>query len=86
MLLSNSSWFAAVRECFTEAIREYLLRIEYGSDGYAKLIRVPAYRETEVVVDPSRSFGAPIFERGGSRVDDVLLRFWTGESLDESLR
>lgn len=68
---------------FAEAIQEYLRRIEYASDGYAKLIRVPAYQQAEVVADPTRSFGAPIFERGGSRVDDVLQRFWAGESLDE---
>ena len=68
---------------FVEAIQEYLRRIEYASDGYAKLIRVPAYQQAEVVADPTRSFGAPIFERGGSRVDDVLQRFWAGESLDE---
>ena len=36
-----------------------------------------------VVVDPARSFGAPIFERGGARVSDVLDRFWAGESLAE---
>lgn len=68
---------------FTEAIQEYLRRIEYGPDGYANLIHVPAYREAAVVVDPTRSFGAPIFERGGSRVDDVLQRFWAGETLVE---
>ena len=68
---------------FAEAIQEYLRGIRYGADGYAKLIRVPAYQQAEVVADPTRSFGAPIFERGGSRVDDVLQRFWAGESLDE---
>ena len=68
---------------FTEAIQEYLRRIEYGVDGYANLIHVPVYSQAEVVVDPTRSFGAPIFERGGSRIDDVLQRFWAGESLDE---
>jgi uncharacterized protein (DUF433 family) len=68
---------------FSDVIQEYLRGIRYGTDGYAKLIRVPAYQQAEVVADPTRSFGAPIFERGGSRVDDVLQRFWAGESLDE---
>jgi len=68
---------------FTEIIQEYLRRIEYASDGYAELIHVPAYEHAEVVVDPKRAFGAPIFERGGARIDDVLHRFWAGESLDE---
>lgn len=71
---------------FSEAIQQYLQRIEYGPDGYARLIHVPIYQQAEVVVDPTRSFGAPIFERGGARVDDVLQRFWSGESLDELSR
>jgi uncharacterized protein (DUF433 family) len=29
------------------------------------------------------AFGAPIFERGGAKVDDVLERFWAGESLSD---
>ena len=36
-----------------------------------------------MVADPFRSFGSPIFERGGARVDDVLHRFWAGDSLEE---
>lgn len=68
---------------FAEVVDAYLRRIEYGDDGYASLIHVPAYDEAEVVVDPARAFGAQIFERGGSRVDDVLDRFWAGESLEE---
>lgn len=68
---------------FAEVIEAYLRRIEYGDDGYASLIHVPAYERAQVVADPTRAFGAPIFERGGARVDDVLQRFWVGESLDE---
>jgi uncharacterized protein (DUF433 family) len=61
----------------------YLQRIQYGSDGYPELIRVAGYRHAEVVVDPTRSFGAPIFQRGGARVSDVLERFWADESMEE---
>ena len=68
---------------FVEAISEYLRKIEYAADGYAALIHLPAYRTAEVVADPRRSFGAPILERGGARVEDVLERFWAGESLQE---
>jgi uncharacterized protein (DUF433 family) len=68
---------------FADVVYDYLRRIEYGADGYASLIHLPAYDHAEVVADPTRSFGAPIFERGGARVDDVLQRFWAGESLDE---
>ena len=68
---------------FTDVITDYLRRIHYGDDGYPILIRVPAYSGAEVVVDPHRAFGSPIFKRGGARVDDVLERFWAGESIDE---
>ena len=38
---------------------------------------------SEVVCDPTRSFGRPISVRGGTRVDDVISRFQTGESIEE---
>ena len=68
---------------FVEVVTKYLQRIEYGSDGYATVIHVPAYDRADVIADPTRSFGSPIFERGGARVSDVLDRFWAGESLSE---
>lgn len=66
---------------FTDVISSYLRKIEYAPDGYAELIHLPAYRTAEVVADPSRSFGAPVLERGGARIEDILERFWTGESI-----
>ena len=33
--------------------------------------------------DHPRAFGAPIFERGGAKVDDVLGRFWSGELIED---
>ncbi len=68
---------------FTEAVRQYLVNIEYGPDQYASLIRLPSYVHAEVVADPLRSFGHPILERGGARVADILDRFWAGDSLAE---
>lgn len=68
---------------FTEAVLDVLQRIEYASDGYAIRVTAPAFAKAEVIVDPERSFGSPIFVRGGCRVDDVLHRFWAGESLGD---
>jgi uncharacterized protein (DUF433 family) len=68
---------------FVPAIESYLRRIEYAHDGYAALIHVPGYEHAQVVADPTRAFGSPIFERGGARVTDVLERFWAGDSLEE---
>lgn len=68
---------------FADVVQQYLQRIDYGPDGYARLVRLPAYERAEVVADPARSFGHPIFARGGARVSDVLERFWAGDGLDE---
>lgn len=68
---------------FSEVIEAYLRGFRYGPDGYVEMFRVPTYRQAEVVVDPNRSSGAPIFARGGCRVEDVLRRFQAGESLKE---
>src|SRR6266487_1631557 len=66
---------------FTPLVQDYLERIEYGPDNYARLIHLPGYRDAKVVADPKRSFGQPIFAHGAARVADVLERFWAGEDL-----
>ena len=67
---------------FVDVVREQLQRIEYAADGYANMIRIPAYR-SNVLCDPTRSFGRAIFARGGTQVDDVIARFHSGESIEE---
>jgi uncharacterized protein (DUF433 family) len=69
---------------FTDVVAEYLTRISYDpKDTFATVIRLPEYERAEVLVDPDRSFGQPIFAVGGVRVSDVLDRFWAGEDLAE---
>ena len=68
---------------FNDIVQEYLQRIEYADDGFARLVYLPDYRNREVVADPLRSFGKPIFVHGGARVSDVIDRFQAGESLAE---
>lgn len=67
----------------TDIISDYLQRIEYGSDGYARLFHLPGYRRGQVVADPTRSFGHPVFTHGAARVSDVMDRFQAGESLPD---
>lgn len=67
---------------FADLVDQYLRRIDYAPDGYARLVRLPGYERAEVLADPERSFGQPIFARGGSRLADVLERFWAGENLE----
>lgn len=66
---------------FAEIITEHLQRIEYGADGYARLLHLPAYRRGQVVADPTRSYGQPMFVHGGAKISDVLDRFQAGDSL-----
>lgn len=68
---------------FSDLIEEYLKRLEYARDGYVKLIRVPGYEQAEIIVDPYRSSGAPIFARGGCRVKDVMYRYHAGETVQQ---
>lgn len=65
-----------------EVVANYLRRIEFGDDGYPTLIHLPAYEVADVVVDPDRGFGQPIFAKGGARLEDALSLFRAGEPLD----
>jgi uncharacterized protein (DUF433 family) len=67
---------------FNDVVDGYLRRVEFGPDGYAQIIHLPGYRDAEVVVDPMRGFGQPIFVRGGARLEDALALFDAGEPLD----
>jgi len=67
---------------FTNVIDDYLHRVKFASDGYAELIALPQYRAAEVLADPRRGFGQPIFAHGGAKLEDVLGSFRAGESLD----
>lgn len=71
---------------FSEVIEEYLQCLTYAADGYVKMMRVPIYRKAEVLVDPARSSGEPIFARSGCRVRDVLQWFWAGGSIKQLTR
>lgn len=68
---------------FTAIVSDYLQRIEYADDGYARLLHLPGYERRQVVADPTRSFGQPMFVHGGAKVADVIDRFHAGESLDD---
>jgi uncharacterized protein (DUF433 family) len=70
------------QQVFQEVVDAYLRRIDFAADGWARALHLPHYRNADVVVDPKRSFGIPIFARGAARVEVVLGRFKAGESLD----
>ncbi|WP_045875318.1 hypothetical protein [Pseudofrankia sp. DC12] len=68
---------------FGEIVESYLRLVEFASDGYPRLIRLPRYEPGSVIVDPLRGFGQPIFTHGGARIEDALGRFHAGEALAE---
>ena len=66
---------------FAPVVREYLRRIEYGKDGWAKQLVSPTTRDRIVAVDPRRAFGQPIFVHGAAPVESVVSRWKAGEPL-----
>jgi uncharacterized protein (DUF433 family) len=67
----------------TKTVKDQLLLITYAGDGYAARLQLPGYGPAEVIVDPAVAFGYPVVKGKGARVQDVLDRFWAGESLRE---
>ena len=70
------------QQVFQEVVDAYLRRIDFAPDGWARALHLPHYRTADVVIDPERSFGIPIFARGAARVEVVLGRFKAGESIE----
>lgn len=66
---------------FAEVVEQYLRLVTYAPDGYAEMIRLPAFGQARVIADPRRSFGQPIFAKGGARVVDAIDRFLAGENI-----
>ena len=67
---------------FNEVVAEFLKSISYR-DGFAQLIRLPAYESVEVIVDPTRNSGQPTIAKLGVRVEDVVSRVRAGEAMDD---
>lgn len=67
---------------FNEIIDSYLRRVDFAADGWASRIHLPKYGSADVVVDPQRSFGLPIFAKGAVRLDTVIAAFKAGTDLD----
>jgi uncharacterized protein (DUF433 family) len=70
------------RRVFSPVVREYLTRIEYARDGWARQLVSPRTRGHVVVVDPRRAFGQPIFVHGAAPVESVVSRWKAGESIE----
>jgi uncharacterized protein (DUF433 family) len=72
------------QKVFPEAVLRYLRQMEWGKDRVATRWWPDANaREGLVVVDPRRSFGAPVIAGTGIRTEDVFQRFSAGEPLED---
>ena len=67
---------------FKEIVEHYLRQISFGNGKYADLIRLPQYQHANVVLDPKRGYGQPVFGNSGIRVADALGPLRAGESFD----
>lgn len=68
---------------FNEVVAQYLQRIAF-SDGYARLIRLDNYGDAEVVLDPDRGYGHPIFAKAGVTVDNIFGALRAGDSVKDT--
>lgn len=67
---------------FKEIVQHYLQQISFAQDNYANLIRLPQYQSANVVLDPKRGYGQPVFGNSGTRVSDALGPLRAGESFE----
>jgi uncharacterized protein (DUF433 family) len=67
---------------FKDIVQHYLKQISFADDRYANMIRLPQYGDADVVLDPTRGFGQPVFDRSGARVADALGPLRAGETFE----
>jgi uncharacterized protein (DUF433 family) len=65
---------------FKDIVEHYLKQIRFGEDKYANTIRLTQYGTADVVLDPYRGYGQPIFDSSGARVSDALGPLREGET------
>ena len=69
---------------FRDVVQHYLRQVAFAGDGYASSIALPQYQRADVVVDPERNFGHPIFAATGVSVAAVIGRLRAGEAIGET--
>lgn len=68
---------------FKDIVQHYLEQISFSDDNYASAIRLPQYQHANVVLDPRRGYGQPVFGNSGVRVSDALGPLRAGESFED---
>lgn len=66
---------------FKDIVQHYLQQIRFD-DKYARSIRLPQFGAANVVLDPCRGYGQPVFDGSGARVADALGPLRAGETFE----
>jgi uncharacterized protein (DUF433 family) len=67
---------------FKDIVEHYLKRIRFSDDKFAEMIYLPQFKGMNVVLDPRRGFGQPVFDASGARVADALGPLQAGETFE----
>lgn len=67
---------------FKDIVQHYLKQISFDEDKFAKAIRLPQYGDANVVLDPKRGYGQPVFSSSGVKVVDALGPLRAGETFE----
>lgn len=62
-------------------LTKFLKCMTYGANGYAIRYRLMRYKIANVIVDPAKSSGKPIYKKSGVRLEDILERLQSGQKL-----
>jgi uncharacterized protein (DUF433 family) len=65
---------------FRSTVESQLKLIEYGNDDFAQRINLTRWGKVHVLVDPNVAAGAPLLEKSGARVEDLVTRYKAGDS------
>ena len=68
---------------FRPVVANYLQRISYDDEGWARRLVLPITKRKLIAVDPWRGFGQPLFLHGGAPLDNVLARIRAREPLED---
>lgn len=68
---------------YRPVVDRYLQNVSFDATGYASQLRLRRYKNAEVLIDPRRGFGRPIFAKGGARVEDVLGPLRAGDAIED---
>jgi uncharacterized protein (DUF433 family) len=67
---------------FKEIVEHYLKQVGFGGDNFADMIRLAQYGDANVVLDPYRGYGEPVFDKSGAKVADALGPLRAGETFE----